>query len=119
MWARLDDELIDHAKLFAAGHRIGKNGPATALGFYAVGLMWCAKHLTDGFIPMQVVKSFRHVSHPLSIADALVKAGLWEANGGEGFQIHDFSDYNPKASAIKAKRRRDRLRKHAEREAKV
>lgn len=117
MWARLDDELIDHAKLFVAGARIGKNGPATALGVYCVGLMWSAKHLTDGHLPVAVVKSFPHVSDPLSIADALVKAGLWEANGGSEFLIHDFHDYNPKASSVKAKRRKDRLRKQAEREA--
>jgi hypothetical protein len=118
MWARLDDELIDHAKVFIAGAAIGKNGPAIALGFYAVGLMWSNKHLTDGFLPMDVIKSFRHVDNPTSIADALAKAGLWDRNGGSGFQIHDFSDVNPKASKVKAKRRRDRERKQRERDAK-
>jgi hypothetical protein len=111
MWSRLDDELIDHAKVFAAGDAIGRNGPAVALGFYAVGLMWANKHLTDGFLPMAVVKSFRHVSNPVAIADALVRAGLWEKNGGSGFQIHDFTDHNLSAAAVKSKRRQDRARK--------
>jgi hypothetical protein len=116
MWARLDDELIDHRKIFMAGEAIGKNGPAIALGFYAVGLMWSNKHLTDGFLPMAVIKSFRHVEHPTSIADALVQAGLWEKNGGSGYQIHDYLDFgNPSASVIKAKRRRERNRKRQER----
>ena len=114
MWARLDDELIDHGKIFVAGEVIGKNGAAIALGFYAVGLMWCNKHLTDGFLPTAVVKSFRHVERPLAIADALAKAGLWDKNG-EGFVIRDFGDHNPVAAEIKAKRRRDRLRKQRER----
>lgn len=118
MWARLDDELIDHAKLFVAGEALGKNGPAIVLGLYAVGLMWSNKHLTDGFLPIAVVKSFRHVDRPTSVADALVKAGLWEKNGGSGYQIHDFWDHNPKASKVKAKRRKDRERKQAERDAK-
>jgi hypothetical protein len=113
MWSRLDDELIDHAKVFAAGEVIGKNGPAVALGFYAVGLMWANKHLTDGFLPMAVVRSFRHVDHPASVADALVKAGLWDKNGGSGFQIHDFGHFNASAAEVKRKRREDRARKLA------
>lgn len=117
MWARLDDELIDHRKIFIAGESIGKNGAAIALGFYAVGLMWSNKHLTDGFLPTAVIKSFRHVDNPLSIADALAKAGLWDKDGS-GFQIHDFGDFNPVASKVKAKRRRDKLRKQRAREDK-
>lgn len=117
MWARLDDELIDHRKIYAAGELIGKNGPAVALGFYAVGLMWANKHLSDGHLPLTVIKSFRHVDHPVSIADALVKAELWERNGN-GYLIHDFGDVNPAAAKVKAKRRRDRLRKQREREEK-
>lgn len=119
MWARLDDELIDHSKIFVAGEALGKNGPAIALGFYALGLMWSNRHLTDGFLPLAVVRSFRHVDRPTSVADALVKAGLWEKNGGSGYVIHDYSDHNPKASNVKAKRRRERLRKQSEREAKA
>jgi hypothetical protein len=118
MWARLDDELIDHVKVYAAGDAIGRNGPAIAIGFYAVGLMWANKHLTDGHLPLSVVRSFRHVSNPASVADALVKAGLWERNGS-GFLIHDYADFgNPTAARVKAKRRKDRLRKRREREAK-
>ncbi len=115
MWARLDDELLDHRKLWDAGELIGRNGAAIALGLYAVGLMWSNKHLSDGHLSTAVVKSFRHVSDPLSIADALVKAGLWERNG-HGFLIHDYADFgNPTAAAVKAKRKRDRLRKRHER----
>ena len=117
MWARLDDELIDHRKIFIAGEAIGKNGPAIAIGFYAVGLMWCNKHLSDGYLPLPIVKSFRHVDNPTSVADALTKAGLWEKNGA-GFQIHDYAEFgNPSAARVKAKRRRDKVRKQKERAA--
>ena len=98
MWARLDDELIDHCKVFAAGELIGKNGAAVALGFYAVGLMWSNKHLTDGFLSAAVVKNFRHTDDPLRVADALTKVGLFE-KVSVGFRIHDFHDYNPSAVA--------------------
>jgi len=117
VWARLDDELIDHRKVFAAGEVIGKNGAAIAIGFYAVGLMWSNKHLTDGYLPLPIIRSFRHVEQPTSVADALVKAGLWEKNGS-GYVIHDYADFgNPLAAKVKAKRRRDKLRKQRERAA--
>jgi hypothetical protein len=116
MYARLDDELIDHRKIFAAGERLGKNGAAIALGFYTVGLLWSNKHLTDGYLPRAVVHQFPHVSSPAAVADALVSAGLWETNGS-GYVIHDYADWNPSAAAIKRKRRDDRNRKRTQRAA--
>jgi hypothetical protein len=110
VWSKLDDALIDHRKIFAAGRIIGKNGPAVALGFYTVSLLWSNKHLTDGFLPEDVIQGFGHVEQPLSVAGALAKADLFEKVTG-GYQIHDFREYNPSASEIKKKRKEDRLRK--------
>jgi hypothetical protein len=117
MWARLDDELLDHRKVFDAGKRIGANGPAIAIGMYAVSLMWANKHLTDGYLPKTTIESFRHVKDPLAVADALAHAGLFDKVDG-GFAIHDFGEYNPSAKAIKDKRKEDRLRKQRERAGK-
>jgi len=112
MWARLDTDLLDHRKILEAGTAIGKNGPAIALGFYSIGLLWSNKHLSDGHIPLTVVQSFRlHVADPAAVADALVKAGLWEKNG-TGYVIHDYHEYgNPSAAEIAERRAKDRLRK--------
>ncbi len=110
MWSKLDDALIDHRKIFRAGRLIGDNGPAIALGFYTVGLLWSNKHLTDGFLPEDVILGFPHVKQPRSVADALAKAALLDKVEG-GYQIHDFDEYNPLAKTIKAKRKEDRLRK--------
>ncbi len=110
MWSKLDDELIDHRKVFAAGKLLGKDGPAIALGFYAVGLMWANKHLTDGFLPESTVERLPHVDKPLAVADALVRAELFDKVDG-GFMIHDFLDHNYSAAAVKKKRKEDRLRK--------
>jgi hypothetical protein len=116
MWARLDDALIDHRKIFQAGEQLGRNGPAIALGLYAVGLMWSNKHLTDGYLPLAVVKSFRHVQHPLTVAAALAAANLWERNG-DGFTIHDYGEFgNPSAAEVRAKRQKDRRRKARDRD---
>lgn len=114
MWCRLDDDLLDHHKIFAAGELIGKNGGAVALGFYTAGLLWSCKHLTDGELPIAVVKSFRHADNPLSVADALVKSGLWEKNGTSSYWVHDYKDFNPSAAEVKRKRKADRLRKREE-----
>jgi hypothetical protein len=115
MWARLDDELLDHPKVWAAGEVLGKGGAVIALGIYVIGLMWANKYLTDGHLPMAVVKNFRQWPDPLSVADALVKAGLWEKNGN-GFVIHDYAAFgNPMSADVKAKRRKDRQRKAMER----
>lgn len=114
MWARLDDALIDHQKIFAAGALIGRNGPAIAVGLYAIALMWSNKHLTDGHLPKAVVQSFRHVSDPGAVADALTRAGLWDRNG-DGWLIHDYADFNPSGADVRRKRKRDRARKAAER----
>ena len=110
MWARLDDALIDHHKISDAGDRLGKNGQALALAVYAVALMYCNKHLTDGFPSDAVVKNFRHVEQPLRVADALAKVALFERVPG-GFKIHDFHDYNPTAGDVKKRQRDDRRRK--------
>jgi len=110
MWSKLDDALIDHRKIFRAGRLIGKNGPAIALGFYTVGLLWSNKHLSDGFLPEDVILGFPHVDQPHSVADALVKAELLDKVSG-GFQIHDFDEYNPSSKHVRQKRKEDRLRK--------
>ena len=108
MWSRLDDRLIDHEKIFAAGDLITKNGngPVMALGFYTLCLMWSNKHLTDGVISAATMKGFHHAKHPLKLARVLEHVGLLEQVEG-GWQIHDFHDYNPTAAAVK-QRQKDR-----------
>lgn len=114
MFSRLDDALIDHRKVFIAGDLLGRDGPALAIGFYAIGLMWTNKHLTDGLLPLGVIKRFQHVQKPMMVADALVQAQLWDRVEG-GFRVHDFHSYNPSASDVKRKRETDRARKASER----
>jgi hypothetical protein len=116
MWSKLDDQLIDHRKIFIAGELIGANGAALALALYTLGLLWTNKHLTDGHIPSAIVRSLPHLDNPAAVADALVHAGLWEQNG-EGFVIHDFRDFNPTAAMVKRRRSVDRRRKAALRDS--
>jgi hypothetical protein len=112
MYARLQEELLDHEKIAIAGRAIGKNGRCLAIGFYTMVLIWSNRHLTDGVIPIDVIEGFRgtYVVDPLAIADALARAGLFDKHV-RGYSIHDYRDWNPSAAEIKKKRREDRQRK--------
>ena len=103
MWSRLDDGLIDHRKVFLAAEGLGRNGPGLVLGMYAIGLMWTNKQLTDGFLPIGVIKTLAHFERPIAVANRLVAATLWESVT-DGYQIHDFHAYNPPAADARAHR---------------
>jgi len=111
MSARLQDELLDHPKLAAAGAQIGKNGRCLALGMYAALLMWTNKHLSNGVIPIEVLDGFRgFVVDPQALTDVLMSCGFLDKHA-RGFAIHDFADHNPTAATIRARRKYERERK--------
>jgi hypothetical protein len=103
VWTKLDDELREHPKVFAAGEAIGRNGAALAIAMYSIALMYTNKYLTDGVIDRGVIKAFRHFDKPITVADALVEGGLFEAVEG-GYRIHDYHAYNPVAAAVREHR---------------
>ncbi len=105
-WARVDDGAYTHPKFLGLD-------PA-AVGLWALALSYCNHHLTDGFVPRTQVP--RLVACPptlaFKLAHELQKHGLWEERGKDGFQVHDYLDWNPSATEI----RRDRAL-HRERQA--
>jgi hypothetical protein len=112
MWAKLDDAMFDHPKLVKAGRYIGRQGFPIAVGTYTLGLLYAAKHLTDGRIPLDVVRdSFRLGKGYLSVAQAMTKAHLWESYE-HGYVIHDYQEWNGSAADIKAQRVKEKARKH-------
>lgn len=111
MYARLQDELLDHPKISQAGRALGKSGRGIAIGFYTIALMYCNRHLSDGYLAIDVVEGFAsYFTNPLAIADALASAGLFEQTDG-GYRIHDYREYNPTLAEIKRRRKVDRERK--------
>jgi hypothetical protein len=131
-WARLDDNLYDHPKLDGL--------PLAAVGLYAKSLSWSARHETDGYIPRGKVSALaKPERYPFKLAAILVKAGLWDEVGrdgyiarvrsarhpdgelhrieGDGFQIHDYLDLNPSAATIQRERSgsRDRMKRYRDR----
>ena len=52
-WVKIDDHFSDHPKVVQAGPE--------AAWLYICGLCYCAKYLTDGFIPKRQVKRLADV----------------------------------------------------------
>lgn len=75
------DDFHSNPKVLSAGNE--------ATGLYARSLSYCGCYLTDGFIPGE----WAVAAGSKKLANALVKAGLWEAVDG-GYRIPDFLDFN-------------------------
>jgi hypothetical protein len=106
-WVRLDDHFPDHPKLAEAGPLAG--------WVYVSGLCYAARYLTDGFVPETIAQRFAGSSPEL--LENLVKCSLWDRVNG-GYVIHDFLDYNPPASKVKAERDAAKARMKGNRQAK-
>ncbi|MDG4784332.1 hypothetical protein O7626_39535 [Micromonospora sp. WMMD1102] len=92
-WFKVDDTFHAHPKVLATD-------PA-ALGLWVVAGAWSSAHLTEGFVPDHALPRLLPDSVPL--ARKLVAAGLWRRVRG-GHQFHDWTDYNPAASDVRAMR---------------
>jgi hypothetical protein len=91
-WVRLADEFYDHPKFVRAG---------PAAGYLAiVARGYCNRHLTDGEISAEIVPRLGGSDED---AARLVAVGLWERNGHGGYRIHDFADYQPSRSDVRAR----------------
>lgn len=109
-WIRLDDDFPEHPKVAAVG--------PLGIAMQVSALAYAARNLTDGFIPDAVAIRLIDVSRLAQRAEGrlleaceavrledlceqLVVAGLWE-RVEEGFQIHDYLDYNPRREEVLA-----------------
>ncbi|HEX9413816.1 MAG TPA: hypothetical protein VF916_09970 [Ktedonobacterales bacterium] len=94
-WVMLDDQFADHPKVMAAG--------PLASWLYICGLTYCARYLTDGFIPAAQVRKLADVENASALACRLVDADLWHETEG-GYLVHDYLNYNPSAEKVRADR---------------
>lgn len=90
-WIKLDDQWMDHPKIVKAGR--------DARDVWLASLTWCARHLTDGHFPAELLPSLAitagvDVANCQTFASALVEVCLWERTEN-GYHIHDYNDYNP------------------------
>jgi hypothetical protein len=94
-WVKLDDQFADHPKIAAAG--------PLASWLHVCGLCYCARFLTDGFIPNGQIRKLADLDNTVELADKLVEVGIWEKVEG-GYQIHDYLEYNPSREQVLATR---------------
>lgn len=107
-WGRLNDRANGDAKLLALTD--------AAWRMWGCGLIYCQANLTDGFIPDHAVHSFgvRAKNKAAVIGElcrSLVpgKGPLWHPVEN-GYQVHDYLDWNDSREDIIAERERNRQR---------
>lgn len=104
-WVRIDDAMPDSLKI----------APLSDAAFraYVTSICYCARSLSDGFVPTKKAKEF--AGRP-RVVQELADAGLWDHDTlGEGFKVHDYLVYNPTREKVlsereAAQRRMKRLR---------
>lgn len=97
-WVLLDDDFPHHPKTVA----VGNDGVA----LFVLGLCYCRKYHTGGFISVEACKRLGFKGNPRRTIEALIGVGYWERAEG-GFQIHEYGVRydDQKAKATKEKRR--------------
>lgn len=95
-WVKLDDRFFDNPKIAA----ISDAGQLAVLKAFT----YCARELTDGFIPLKKAKEY---ASPKVVKELV--PGLWEPCAG-GFRVHDFLQYNPTRAQVLAEREAARRR---------
>lgn len=98
-WFKVDDGFCDHPKVDALHE--GKHAEA-AIALWTIAGCWCAKQLTDGFVPIGRMRRFGLRNADAAAAE-LVRVGLWlEVDGG--FQFHEWTDHQPPREKVLARR---------------
>lgn len=80
-WARVDDGWWSHPKVMGLS--------LAARGLWITSLSWSCQHRRDE-VPVALLGM---VGADDEVVDELVDAGLWHPNGSDGWQIHDWAEY--------------------------
>lgn len=123
VWVRLDDHFDENPKIAAVG--------PLGIALWVTGLAYCNRNLTDGFIPWttaQSLLSWEYLDVPEEdgrrrrqeisttcgmsgntvtnndVIRLLLDAGLWEELDN-GYQIHDFAEFQPSKEQVLSDRR--------------
>lgn len=99
-WIKLDDHWMDHPKIVRAGR--------DARDMWLASITWCAKHLTDGYFPAELLPSLAvsagvDVANCQTFAKTLLDVCLWEVEENQ-YHIHDYLEYNPTKEQAEATR---------------
>ena len=109
-WMKIDDSFESHPKVKS----IPKGKRTKAIGLWTLAGSWCARHLTDGFVPAYMVGELGGTKAESSL---LVSASLWHEVDG-GFTFHDWTDHQPSRAKVEEEREAAKERMRAARERK-
>ena len=114
-WLRVDDAFPGHKKLVPLEDDARRWADAVAL--WLAGGCYCSANLTDGHIPAVRLARLTPMggARATKAADDLVEVGLWR-RVDDGYEVHDFLDFNPSKKQVEEERRQktDRQRKWRE-----
>jgi hypothetical protein len=94
-WARFDERYPGNRKI----RRLSD----AAFRLDVSAICWSNEHLTNGKIPDDDLDAIGDVKRAKSAANELVRKGRWEQLD-DGYQIHDFLEYNPSREKVLAQR---------------
>jgi hypothetical protein len=98
VWAKVDDALAMHPKIFALLEADPLTGYA-ALGLWVLTLAESSRLGLDGEVPYSMLDRLAPV-HGKTLAKRLQTVGMYERKSRASFQIHDFHVYNPSAEEV-------------------
>lgn len=100
-WFKVDDGFHGHPKVVELS--------LSAVGLWTLAGSWCAKYLTDGFVPKKTVT---RLGGDVEQAQELVTSDLWFTAQG-GYEFKDWAHYQPLKEAVEAERAaaQERMRK--------
>lgn len=106
-WVRLDDGIFDHEKIV--------NLSDAAQLSHVRGIVYCARNLTDGRVPMGAARKMGTaralrelipvVWHPVEALCERCRERPEATQAGDGYYIHDYLDYNPTRLEVEEERR--------------
>lgn len=106
-WVRFDDQFPIHRKTAGLSD--------AAFRLHVAAIFWCARNLTDGFVPRSDLDDVcARVRTPERFAAELVVRGAWHLGDeqcpsgkcaapakGDGWVIHDYLEYQPSAKRVR------------------
>lgn len=108
-WVRLDDRFPSHRKVALLSDR--------AFRLYVSALCWSSEQLTEGRILDRELPVVARLRGPRTAAKELEAAGLWERIA-DGWEIHDYLEYQRSRERVQADRAATAARQQAFRDRK-
>lgn len=101
-WVKLDDNFVDHPKVTKLSDG--------AFRMHLAGISHASRNLTDGRLDRHIPRRLTSSRRPGQLVRELVESGLWDETEN-GYEIHDYLDFQPSRAEVIERRQRDAERK--------